>query len=67
MKVKLTSYAHSVNGLALFVIPETDEERVLLKAMWKHGKMETCNGIADNSEQGFCVQWRPSDEKEATR
>jgi hypothetical protein len=29
MKTKLVSYEHADNGLSLFIVPETDEERVL--------------------------------------
>lgn len=58
MQVKLATYQHASNGVSLFVIPETEEERVLLRGFWKHGKMEVCNGTMDNSSQGFCISWR---------
>lgn len=58
MEVKLIAYEHSVNGLSLFVIPKTDVERDLLKGLWKHGRLETCNGVADGSQQGFCIAWK---------
>ena len=58
MKVQLITYEHSSNGLALFVVPETDAERALLRGLWRHGEMVTCNGVADGSEQGFAIMWR---------
>lgn len=58
MQAKLITYGHANNGLSLFVVPETDAERVLLRGLWEHGTLETCNGVADHSDQGFCVQWR---------
>jgi len=58
MKCKLITYVHSGNGLALFVIPESDVERELLEGLWKHGQLNTSNGIADNSSRGFSVRWR---------
>jgi len=54
MQVKLMSSEYSFE-LSLFVVPETDNERQLLRALWKHGRLEMCNGCADNSGQGFCV------------
>lgn len=57
MKTKLTTAEHSVNGLSLFVVPETAEERALLRGLWKHGKLEKCNGIADNTGEGFAISW----------
>ena len=62
MKTKLISYAHPDNGLSLFIVPETDEERSLLEALWRHGNLKTCNGVADRSSLGFCVAW-PQGEK----
>lgn len=61
MKCDLVTFEHSENGLSLFVIPETDTERKLLQGLWKHGKLEKCNGIADNSGQGFCIAWKLKD------
>ncbi len=58
MKVKLATFVHCDNGLSLFLVPESDIERQLLQGFFKHGSLEKCNGIADDSEQGFCIQWR---------
>lgn len=63
MKIKIITYEHAENGLSLFVTPETDEERQLLRGLWKHGKLETCNGVADRSEQGFCIAWKQKEAK----
>lgn len=63
MQAKLITYEHSANGVALFVTPETAAERALLRGIWQHGEMKTCNGIADNSGQGFCVHWYFKDDK----
>ncbi len=64
MKVELVTYEHRTNGLALFVIPETDEERVVLQGLWKHGELRMCNGVADGTEQGFGVHWQIGDKEE---
>lgn len=63
MKAKLITYEHSENGISLFVVPETEAERILLQGIWKHGQLRTCNGIADSSSQGFCVSWHFKDER----
>lgn len=64
MKTSVVTYEHRTNGLALFVVPETDQERELLKGLWKHGELKTCNGVADGSTQGFCVSWALRDKQE---
>lgn len=58
MQAKLITYGHASNGVSLFVVPETDAERELLRGLWRHGKLQTCNGVADRSGQGFCVTWK---------
>jgi len=45
MNVTLVTYLAKQNGLSLFVVPETQVERVLLQGLWKHGTLEKCNGI----------------------
>jgi len=62
MQAKLVTYEHSGNGMSLFIIPETECERALLQALWKHGEMKTCNGVADRSAQGFCIAWKLREE-----
>ena len=57
MKVELVTYLAKSNGLSLFVVPETEAERVLLQGLWKHGTLAKCNGIADDSGEGFAVHW----------
>lgn len=58
MKAKLVTYEHAENGVSLFVVPETDEERELLRGLWKHGTLTKCNGVADQSGEGFAVTWK---------
>ena len=62
MQVKLITYEHAANGVSLFVVPETDAERELLRGIWKHGQLSTCNGVADDSSQGFKIGWKMADE-----
>lgn len=62
MKTSIVTYEHRINGLSLFVVPETDEEREVLKGLWRHGKLEKCNGVADGSGQGFCIHWKLGEE-----
>lgn len=40
MKAKLITYEHSENGISLFVVPETEAERILLQGLWKHGQLQ---------------------------
>lgn len=54
MDVKAIGLKHEP-GVSLFLIPETDVERELLRALWAHGRLSTCNGVADGSEQGFQI------------
>lgn len=58
MKCRIVSYVHSSNGLSLFVVPETDAERELLRALWTHGELTRCNGVADDSGEGFSIAWK---------
>lgn len=58
MKAELVTFEHQENGVSLFVVPETDAERELLRGLWRHGRMEICNGVADQSSLGFCVAWK---------
>lgn len=55
MKCKITHTDYAGNGISLFVIPETQNEREVLEALWKHGRLNTCNGVADYSPQGFRI------------
>ena len=41
MKAELQSYMHAVNGLSLQLMPETETEAQLLKAIWAHGHLNT--------------------------
>lgn len=54
MKVKASGYELE-HYVSIFLVPETDVERVLLRSLWKHGKMEICNGCADNTGEGFQI------------
>lgn len=40
MKVELMNSLMYEATLSLRLIPETDVERILLKAIWKHGRLE---------------------------
>jgi len=57
MKLKLYTYVHEANGLALQVIPETEPEQAILHALWKFGRLDITN-TADNrfSVAGFVVK-----------
>lgn len=58
MRCEIITYTHAENGISVFVVPETDAERELLKGLWTHGEMRMCNGIADGTSTGFCVAWK---------
>ena len=59
MKVELATFAHSNNGLSLYVQPETEAERQLLRGIWKHGKLEVVNSHGDDkSGIGFAITWK---------
>jgi len=62
MKLKLSSAVHSENGLVLHVIGETPEEEEVLRAMWKHGKMEMLPAGVQ-SGYGCCVTWNMREPK----
>lgn len=51
MKCKLTTYAHSENGVSLILEGETEVEKELLRGLWKHGKLAT--GTYDHM-----VEWK---------
>jgi len=40
VKVELESHEHASNGIILMLRPETDVERALLIAAWKHGELK---------------------------
>jgi hypothetical protein len=64
MRCEVVVYEHRDNGLSLFVVPETDAERALLDGLWKHGELNTCNGVADRSSKGYCVAWKLTPDKQ---
>ena len=43
MKIEAISYKYEP-GVTLYLIPETDVERVLLRSLWEHGRCELVNG-----------------------
>ena len=43
MKIEAISYKYEV-GVTLYLVPETDVERVLLRSLWAHGRLESING-----------------------
>ena len=52
MKVRLYSYVHESNGLAVEVVPETSDEEELIAALWKFGQMET--GYSETNQRTRC-------------
>ena len=40
MTSKIISYEHASNGLSIEILPETDAERAVVHAIWKHGEMK---------------------------
>ena len=60
MKIKAMTYMLEPY-ISLYLVPETDEERVLLRVLWKHGHMEICNGCADRTGEGFAITQKPVD------
>ena len=64
MKTELMTFCDSKNGVSLHLVPETEVERELLRAIWRFGKMERCNSVAgDNSGAGFSVAWNQREVK----
>ena len=43
MKIEAISYKYEP-GVTLYIVPETDVERVLLRSLWAHGRCESING-----------------------
>ncbi len=46
MKISAKYYQHRDNGFSLELLPETEQERQLLSAMWLHGRLEISYGPA---------------------
>jgi hypothetical protein len=57
MRIEAGSYVHE-DRVSLYLVPETDVERVLLRSLWKHGQLEILNGVMDNSGEGFAITQR---------
>ena len=57
MKVEASSYEHDPS-ISLFIVPETDVEKILLRSLWKHGELSLCNGVADGTGLGFKIGYR---------
>lgn len=62
MKVKAESFEFD-GRIALYLVPETDVERTLLRSLWKHGVMELTNGVADGTGHGYCITTRKAEGK----
>ena len=62
MKLSLVDYEFSPL-LTLFVVPETDEERVLLRSLWRFGTLKMCNGVADGTGLGFAITTKENAEE----
>jgi hypothetical protein len=60
MKVKAMGYELEPY-VTIYLVPETDEERVLLRQIWKHGRMELSNGCADRTGQGYAITQKPGE------
>ena len=58
MQVRAMTYVYEPY-ISLYLVPETDVERALLRSLWKHGRMEECNGCADNTGEGFAITQKP--------
>lgn len=54
MRVEPVTYQHE-SRISLYLVPETDVERALLRMLWVHGRLERTNGVADGSGQGFAI------------
>jgi len=67
MEIKLVTFEHRSNGLAIYVIPESELERTLLQGFWKYGQLVTGNGIADGTGQGFSIRWEHETPADAGR
>lgn len=56
MKADVTSYEHASNGLSLQLMPETEAEVELLRAIWKHGHLDTGHPCGAFGVTGFYVR-----------
>jgi hypothetical protein len=66
MKVAASSLKYEP-GVTLYLVPETDVERVLLRDLWSHGRLELTNGVADRSGQGYAITACRKDSIEPTQ
>jgi len=57
MKVEATGLEHE-HYVSIYLVPETQAERVLLRSLWRHGSMRITNGVCDGTGQGFCITQR---------
>ena len=58
MRAELTSLVHE-HYVSLYLVPETQVERELLKSLWTHGRLATTNGVCDGTGSGWCVTQSP--------
>lgn len=56
MKVRLVTYQHESNGMAIQVMPETDVEVELLRSVWAHGRLATGHPCGGTGEIGFYIK-----------
>ena len=54
MKVKAVTYQFE-GRVSLYLVPETEVERSLLQSIWRFGKLELTNGVADRTGEGFAI------------
>lgn len=55
MKVKAGSYVHKENGFFVQLIPETDVEEEILRALYRHGEMRLGHPMDERGSTGFYI------------
>lgn len=55
MKCRLFTYTHESNGISVEVIPETEDEQMLLDALWRFGRMDTGHSSSNPRAKMYCV------------
>ncbi len=56
MKVRLVTYQHESNGMAIQVMPETDAEVEILRSMWAHGRLAAGHPCGGTGGIGFYIK-----------
>ena len=55
MKIIISDYVHSGNGICMEIKGETEHECQILHGIWHHGIMEI-------NHSGYCIVWKPEPE-----